>query len=125
MVLWHFLILFDTFWYFLTPVFRRAPAPRGGPARSLPFLYLFFTVLRFLVGSVFKEQRATPQTRPGTEMPFRRGRARRQSTSRMCTIRRNKARKNSVYAVTGYKLDVVGREGGGAGRKEQGAGPVK
>jgi hypothetical protein len=43
----------------------------------------------------------------------------------MCTIRGKKARKYSVYIARGYKLDVVGREGGGAGRKEQGAGPVK
>jgi hypothetical protein len=36
----------------------------------------------------------------------------------------NKARENVVYVATGYKVDVVGREGGGgAGSKELGAGP--
>ena len=72
MVVWHFLILFDTFRYFLTPVFGRAPAPRGRQAKSLPFLYLFFTVLRFLAGSVFKELGAAPRApRHGNALPAR------------------------------------------------------
>ena len=58
MVVWHDLTRFDTFWYFLTPVFGRAPAR---VKNDRPKLYLFFTILRFFAGQVFKEQRGDPE----------------------------------------------------------------
>jgi hypothetical protein len=77
MVVWHDLTRFDTFWYFLTPVFGRAPAR---VKNERPELYLFFTVsLPFYDFSPvqFSKNLGQLQGRPGTEMPFRRGRARR------------------------------------------------
>ena len=70
MVVWHDLTRFDTFWYFLTPVFGRAPARVKNDRLEL---YLFFTFsLPFYVFSSVqfsKNSGATPQTRPGAETP--------------------------------------------------------
>ena len=66
MVVWHFLILFDTgFW-------ARARVKRT-TGQKFTFSLPFFTVLRFLVGSVFKEQRGNPPDAPrhGNALPAR------------------------------------------------------
>ena len=108
----------------LSPAFGRAPAPRmGRRVKTLLLLYLFFTVLRFFAGQVFKEQRGSPDGAPARQRPRQREWEHRQHLSRICTMPGNKARENVVYVATGYKVDVVGREGGGAGGKELGAGP--
>ena len=61
MVVWHFLTLFDTFWYFLTPVFGRAPAP-GARGQEFTFSLPFFTVsYRFSVFGRFSFQRTVGQ----------------------------------------------------------------